>query len=91
MHTHTLSRRTSVDSLRRPRCRGPRRPVAVAVIGQCFAIEVERQAGGWLIRVPEIGAVTHSRRRSDVELAARECITARTGIPLGYIVVRVRD
>lgn len=91
MHTHTLSRRSSADSLRRAHCRRPRRQAAVAVIGQCFDIEVARQAGGWLIRIPEIGAVTHSLRRSDVEFVARECITVRTGIPLGYITVRTRD
>ncbi|MGF2944434.1 long chain fatty acid-CoA synthetase [Mycobacterium sp. Lab-001] len=91
MHTHTLSRRSSADSLRRPNSRRPRRRVAVPVLGQWFDIDVERRAGGWLIRIPEIDAVTYSSRRAEVEFAARECIAERTGIPMGYIVVRIRD
>jgi hypothetical protein len=91
MHTHTLSRRSSADSLRRPTRRRTRRRVATPVIGQWFEIDVVLQAGGWQIRIPEIGAVTHANRRTDVEIAARECIAARTGIPMGYIVLRIRD
>ena len=30
-------------------------------------------------------------RRTAVGAAARECIATRTGIPIGYIAVRVRD
>lgn len=57
--------------------------------GQCFDIEVARQADGWMIRIPEIGGVAHASRRTKVELAARECIAARTGIPIGYITIFV--
>ena len=32
--------------------------------GQCFGIEIEREADGWLIRIPEIGGVTYARRRA---------------------------
>lgn len=53
--------------------------------GQCFDIEIQREADGWLIRIPEIGGVTYARRRVAIEVAARECIAARTGIPIGYI------
>lgn len=58
-------------------------------IGQCFDIEVARETDGWLIRIPEIAAVAHTGRRSTIELAARECIATRTGIPMGYISVFV--
>lgn len=59
-------------------------------IGQCFDVEVSRDADGWLIRIPEIGSVTHTRRRATVELAARRCIATKTGIPIGYVAVLVR-
>ncbi len=91
MHTHTLSRRSSAPSLRRPNTRRPRRRAAFSVMGQWFDIDVARQSSGWLIRIPEIDAVTHSSRRDEVEFAARECIAVRTGIPMGYIAVRLRD
>ncbi len=58
-------------------------------VGQCFDIEVTRETNGWLIRIPEIGGVTRASRRSTVEVAARECIATRTGIPIGYIAVFV--
>jgi hypothetical protein len=35
--------------------------------------------------------VTHAIRRIEVEVSARECIAERTGIPIGYITVRLRD
>jgi hypothetical protein len=57
--------------------------------GQCFDIEVTRQADGWMIRIPEIGGVAHASRRAKVELAARESIAAQTGIPIGYIAIFV--
>lgn len=63
--------------------------VTIPKIGQCFDIEVTRETDGWLIRIPEIAAVAHSGRRSTIELVARECIAARTGIPVGYIIVYV--
>ncbi|MGA7055432.1 MAG: long chain fatty acid-CoA synthetase Faa4p [Mycobacterium sp.] len=58
-------------------------------VGQSFDIEVSRETDGWLIRIPEIGGVTRAGRRATVELAARECIATRTGIPIGYIAVFV--
>jgi hypothetical protein len=58
-------------------------------VGQCFDIEVTRETDGWLIRIPEIGRITRASRRSTVELAARECIATRTGIPIGYVTVFV--
>jgi len=82
----TLRRAQSVRS-------GPTYSVARRVnfptVGQCFDIEVTREADGWLIRIPEIGGVTRVGRRAIVELAARECIATRTGIPIGYIAVFV--
>jgi hypothetical protein len=63
------------------------RPVA----GQCFEIEIRQDAGRWIVAIPEINAATEANGRTDVERAARECIAARTGIPLGYISVWVRD
>jgi hypothetical protein len=60
-------------------------------VGQCFDIEVTRDISGWVIRIPEIDAETHATRRATVELAARECIATRTGIPIGYVAVLVRD
>ena len=82
-------------TLRRPQPlrSGRIRPVAHRVnfptIGQCFDIEVARDTDGWIIRIPEIGGVTRASRRSAVELAARESIAARTGIPIGYVAVFV--
>jgi hypothetical protein len=59
--------------------------------GQCFEIEVRPEAGGWVIRIPEIGGQIHASRRVAVEIVARKHIAARTGIPIGYITVTVRD
>jgi hypothetical protein len=59
--------------------------------GQCFEIEVSPEVTGWAIRIPEIGAVAHVTRRAAVEIVARKYIAARTGIPIGYITVIVRD
>lgn len=58
-------------------------------VGQCFDIEVTRETNGWLIRIPEIGEVTHAGRRDAVEVAARKCIATRTGIPIGYVAIFV--
>jgi hypothetical protein len=58
-------------------------------VGQCFDIEITRDTDGWTIRIPEIEGVTRATRRAAVELAARECIAARTGIPIGYVAVNV--
>jgi hypothetical protein len=35
--------------------------------------------------------VAHATRRAAVEIVARKYIAARTGIPIGYITVIVRD
>ncbi|MBV8785741.1 MAG: long chain fatty acid-CoA synthetase Faa4p [Mycobacterium sp.] len=58
-------------------------------VGQCFDIEVSRETDGWLIRIPEIGGIAHAGRRTAVEAVARECIAARTGIPIGYVSIFV--
>jgi hypothetical protein len=42
-----------------------------------------------MIRIPELRRVTRATRRASVELAARECIATRTGIPIGYVAVYV--
>jgi hypothetical protein len=82
-------------TLRRPQSlrSGCTRRVAQRVqgptVGQCFDIEVTRETDGWMIRIPEIGGVTRAGRRAAVELAARECIATRTGIPIGYVAVFV--
>ena len=64
-------------------------PVKCPTVGQCFDIEVTRDADGWMIRIPELRRVTRATRRASVELAARECIATRTGIPIGYVAVYV--
>ena len=58
-------------------------------VGQTFDIEIRRELDGWSIQIPEIGGVTHARRRVTVEVAARERIAAMTGIPIGYVSVFV--
>lgn len=82
-------------TLRHPRSMRSRRAQRVAhrvncpTIGQCFEIEVSRDVHGWIIRIPEIGETARAGRRSAVELAARQCIATRTGIPIGYVAVHV--
>lgn len=61
------------------------------IAGQCFEITIAAEVGHWRIRIPEIDCVTQANNRAEVELAARECIAAHTGIPIGYISVWVRD
>ena len=63
--------------------------VKCPTVGQYFDIEVTRDADGWMIRIPELRRVTRATRRASVELAARECIATRTGIPIGYVAVYV--
>ena len=58
-------------------------------VGQCFDIEITRDADGWMIRIPELRRFTRAGRRAAVELAARECIATWTGIPIGYVAVYV--
>jgi hypothetical protein len=67
------------------------RRVPGLTIGQSFEIEVAPDVTGWVIRIPEIDAATRASRRSAVEIVARKHIAARTGIPIGYIAVYVRD
>lgn len=82
MPTHLATRRT--QSMRSTKRAGNAfRPT----VGQCFDIEVSRAIDGWLIRIPEIDGIAHARRRSAVELAAREYIATRTGIPMGYVAI----
>ncbi|MDT5338323.1 MAG: hypothetical protein QOD90_3828 [Mycobacterium sp.] len=82
----TLRRAQSLRSTRRHRI-APR--VNCPTVGQSFDIEMSREIDGWTIRIPEIGGVTHARRRAGVELAARECVAAITGIPIGYVAIFV--
>lgn len=82
----TLLRRQSLRSTRSSRVVPS---VKCPMVGQCFDIEVTRDADGWTIRIPEIGRVTRTVRRGAVELAARECIATWTGIPIGYVAVYV--
>lgn len=86
---HTRSRTHALSA--RPHRNTPARRVIRPMAGQCFEIEIHQDAGRWQIRIPEIDATAESTARGEVELAARECIAARTGIPLGYISVWVRD
>jgi hypothetical protein len=65
--------------------------VKCPTVGQCFDIEVTRDADGWVIRIPEIDKVTRAGRRAAVELAARECIALWTGIPIGYVAVNIES
>ncbi|MEU0498496.1 long chain fatty acid-CoA synthetase Faa4p [Mycobacterium sp. NPDC006124] len=58
-------------------------------VGQSFDIQISRELDGWSIQIPEISGATHARRRELVELAARDYISAMTGIPIGYVCVYV--
>ncbi|MHA7652726.1 long chain fatty acid-CoA synthetase Faa4p [Mycobacterium sp. ML4] len=60
-------------------------------VGQCFDIDISRDSDGWLIRIPEVDGIARAGRRSAVELAARQCIARRTGIPIGYVAVWVAN
>lgn len=87
MPTHIAMRRTQSQ-----RSRNGHRTARTAfrpTVGQCFDIEISRAIDGWQIRIPEIDGVAHARRRAAVELAARECIAATTGIPMGYVAVLI--
>jgi len=85
MPVQTTLRRA--QSVRSSRTQNVARRVNLPTVGQCFDIEVTRETDWWVIRIPEIGGVTRAGRRATVELAARECIAARTGIPIGYVAV----
>jgi len=80
-------------TLRRPqsfasgRTRRVTQRVQGPTLGQCFDIEISRDTDGWMVRIPEIRGVARTGRRDAAELAARECIADRTGIPIGYVAV----
>jgi hypothetical protein len=59
--------------------------------GQLFEVDVTRDGLRWAVAVPEIDAVAYVDHRGDAEAAARECIAARTGIPVNFVAVWVRD
>lgn len=82
----SLLRRQSPRSSRASRV-VPR--VKCPMVGQCFDIEVTRDADGFMIRIPEIGRVARTIHRGAVELAARKCVATWTGIPIGYVAVHV--
>lgn len=82
----TLLRRQPLRSARRQRV-APF--VKCPIVGQCFDIEIARDADGWTVRIPEIARTTRAVSRTAVELAARECIATWTGIPIGYVAVYV--
>jgi hypothetical protein len=88
MPSLSASRTVAAQSLRSGR--SVRRVLGLTA-GQCFEIEVTPEVTGWVIRIPEIDGVTRASRRVAVEVAARKYIAARTGIPIGYITVYVRD
>jgi hypothetical protein len=69
--------------------RGRTHRVNCVTVGQCFDIDITRDADGWMIRIPEIDEVARVGHRAAAELAARRCIAARTGIPIGYVAVFV--
>ena len=87
MRTHYRTRGFATRSPRNLRSHRVLRPVA----GQCFEIDIRRENNRWIIAIPEIDEVTEASDRAAGELAARDCIAAKTGIPIGYISVWVRD
>jgi hypothetical protein len=91
MPSQTITRRVPASSFGDRRRRTTRPYVTRMSIGQSYDIDISRENDRWVIRIPEISAITHASRRTAVGAAARECIATRTGIPIGYIAVRVRD
>ena len=87
MRTQYRTRGFSTRPQRRLRSHRVLRPVA----GQCFEIDLRLENNRWIIGIPEIDEVTEASHQAAVELAARDCIAAKTGIPIGYISVWVRD
>lgn len=73
------------------RVRNIRRRSLAPMTGQLFEVRVTRSERDWAVRIPELDAVVHVDRRVEAESAAREAIAVRTGIPIGYIAVWVRD
>jgi hypothetical protein len=80
MRASVLTRTRSV----RPRTL---RPMA----GQLFEATVSRDVTGWTVAIPELDAEVHVVHRIEAESAARECIAVRTGIPINFVAVWVRD
>ena len=91
MPTQSASRTVSAQSFLSGRTARSIRRVPGLTAGQCFDVEISPEVSGWVIEIPEIGGVTHANRRVAVEVVARKYIAARTGIPIGYITVNVRD
>ncbi len=79
--------RANVMTRTRPVRHRTLRPMA----GQLFEATVSREGARWIVRVPELDAEVAVLRRYDAESAARECIAARTGIPINFVAVWVRD
>lgn len=79
--------RASVLTRTRPVRHRALRPMA----GQLFEATIARDVTGWTVEIAELGAEVHVTRRSEAESAARECIAVRTGIPIGFVAVWIRD
>lgn len=86
MRTQHRNRLAAVRPYRSLRTRRVLRPVA----GQSFELDIRQDGNRWLVEIPELGETTEAPTRAMVELSARECIAAHTGIPIGYISVWVR-
>ena len=54
----------------------------------CFDIDITRDGGWWMIRIPEIDGLTKVRHRGDAEMAAREHIAVTIGRPIAEVTVR---
>lgn len=54
-----------------------------------YAASVAREGKWWMIRVPELGGLTQSRRLADAELMAREWIALTAKVPLDDVAVTV--
>ncbi len=79
--------RASVLTRTRPVRHRTLRPMS----GQLFEATLAVDGNGWAVTVPELDATVHIARRAEAENAARELIAVRTGIPIGFIAVWVRD
>ena len=79
--------RASVVNRTRPVRHRTLRPMA----GQLFEATVTRDRTRWAVAVPEVDASVYVMRRAEAESAARDVIAARTGIPIGFVAVWVRD
>ena len=75
----------------RYRTRTVRRRTLTPMTGQLFEIHVARSESRWAVTVPELDATVHVAQRIEAESAAREAIAVRTGIPIGFVAVWVRD